>query len=139
VSSVPEILVDLGQPEEYAQTFLVDRQPAPPRRSGALQGLARLATGSWTALPLLFFVLSCYSVAVIMVIIVIVEIQEPQNIGFFMDQTATGRDIFFGVSNPAVAARGEDLLGRWIMPIALSIAALIHLAMSALLRRVMPR
>src|SRR5687768_3613292 len=137
--SVPEILAELGEPEAYARTFLVDGQPALPHRQGALHGLARLATGSWTALPLLLFVLCCYSVAVMMLFVAVNEIQEPETTGFWVEQTATGRDIGLTVSGPPTPTRGPDLLGGWLIPITLSIATMIHVAMRALLRRVLPR
>ena len=137
--SVPEILEELGAPEAYARTFLVDQDPAPARRPGVLHGLARLATGSWTALPLLLFVLCCYSVAVFMLFVTVLEIQEPATTGFWVEQTATGRDVSLALSGPLIPGRGPDLLGGWIIVIALSVAAVIHLAMRALLRRVLPR
>ena len=139
--SVPEILDELGPPEAYAQTFLVDRNPTPAavHRPSVLHGLARLATGSWIALPLLLFVLCCYSVAVLMLFIAIVEIQEPATTGFWIDYTATGRDIGLTVSGPLVPGRGPDVLGGWLIVITLSIAAIIHVAMRALLGRVLRR
>jgi hypothetical protein len=137
--SVPEILEELGTPEAYARTFLVDGDRDAPRRTGALHGLARLATGSWTALPVLVFVVGFYSVAVLALLIALAELLEPATTGYFVQQTATGRDISFVVSGDPSAVRGPDLLGVWLIPIAISIAVVIHLAMSALLRRVTPR
>jgi uncharacterized membrane protein len=137
--SVPEILAELGEPESYARTFLPEQDASPPRRLGALHGIARLATGSWTALPLLLFVVCCYSAAVLMLFIAVAKIQEPEATGFFIEHTATGRDVFFGVSDPRAADKGQDLLGLWIIPITLSIATIIHLAMAALLRRFLSR
>jgi hypothetical protein len=137
--SVPEILAELGEPEAYARTFLVDSASAPTRSPGVLHAIARLATGSWSSLPLLLFVLCCYSVAVFMLFVAVLEIQEPATTGFWVEHTAAGRSAGLTLSGPLVPARGPDLLGGWIIVIALSIAAVIHLAMRALLRRVLSR
>jgi hypothetical protein len=137
--SVPEILRELGEPEDYARTFIAGGDPPAPGRLGALHGIARLATGSWTALPLLLFVLCCYSVAVFMLFVVFLEILEPATTGLWVEQTATGRNVDFTLSGPLTPGRGPDVLGAWLIVIALSTAAIIHIAMSALLRRVMPR
>jgi len=137
--SVPEILAELGGPGDYARTFLVDEDPPVARHRGALHGIARLATGSWTALPLLLFILCCYSVAVFMLFVVLLEILEPATTGLWVEQTATGRNVDFTLSGPLTQARGPDELGAWLIVIALSTAAIIHIAMSALLRRVLPR
>ena len=139
MSSVPEILAELGEPEAYARTFLVDQEPVPVRRLSALHGLARLATGRWTALPLLLFVLCCYSVAVLLLFVAVNEIIEPAATALIVKRGAAGTTIGFSLSDPSIAGQGGDVLGGWITPIALSIVAVIHLAMSALLRRVLRR
>jgi hypothetical protein len=139
--SVPEILEELGPPEAYAQTFLVDRKPTPAalHRPGVLHGLARLATGSWIALPLLLFVLSCYSVAVLMLFIAVNELQEPETTALVVRHDSAGRTVAFAVSDPTIAGKGDDVLGWWLIPISLALAAIIHLAMRALLARVLRR
>jgi hypothetical protein len=109
------------------------------RRGGALNGLARLATGSWTALPLLLVVVCCYSVAVFMLFVTVLEIVEPSTTGLWMEPTATGRSVGITLSGPVDPTRGPDVLGGWLIVITLSIAALIHLAMRALLRLALPR
>src|SRR5687768_17447940 len=136
--SVPEILQELGEPEAYARTF-VDGNATPLRRPGVLHGIARLATGSWTALPVLLFVLCCYSVAVAMLFIAVNEVHEPETTALYVTQGAKGRTVAFAVSDPTIIGKGGDVLGGWLIPIALSIAAIIHLAMRALLRRVVTR
>jgi hypothetical protein len=78
-------------------------------------------------------------VAVFMLFVTVLEIQEPATTGFWVEQTATGRDVSLALSGPLIPGRGPDLLGGWIIVIALSVAAVIHLAMRALLRRVLPR
>jgi hypothetical protein len=136
--SVPEILHELGAPDEYARTFLVDGNPAPTRKLGALHGLARLATGPWTGIPLLLFVVFCYSVGVLALLIALAELLEPETTGLFVHRLPVGRDISFVVSGPVDPTRGPDLLGAWLIPMGVGLALLIHLAMSALLRRVLP-
>ena len=137
--SVPEILAELGEPEAYAQTFLPDRDPAPHRRLGSLNGIARLAGGSLKTLPLLIFVLTCYSVAIFALFVALLEITEPATTGFYMELDGPQRNVYFTISGPLIPEPKPDLLGAWLAPIMLVIAGLIHLAMSALLRRIGPR
>jgi len=135
---VDDVLAELGTPQAYARQFLPEEQipAAPPVRGpGALGGLARLATGRWTALPLLMAVVFAYSIAALVFFIGMVKLFDPRATGIYTSD-AHGRTGFMIVlSNPHHG--GHEVLGMWLIPIALLIALAIHLLMSALLKRVL--
>jgi hypothetical protein len=136
--SVEEVLAELGAPEEYARQFLRDEEPAPPAapRLGTLHRLARLAAGGWRTLPLLSFVLASYAIAVFAFAIGFWKLVEPDATGLWINDFGGGRrSVLLGVSNPN--QKGREVLGYWLVLIAFGISVSIHLAMSALLRRVL--
>ena len=138
---VAAVLSELGPPEAYARRFLAERDagpaPPPPPRPDSLRAIARLATGGWTRLPLLFVVVLAYGAAAGLVIVAVWKFFEPDAVGLWGGQVGVRNRWAVGVSDPNMP--GRELLGYWIVPVALVIAAAIHLVMSALLRRLLRR
>jgi hypothetical protein len=143
--SVEAVLAELGPPEAYARQFLPEpdvprpvspeRPSAPP--SDALRAIARLATGGWTRLPLLFVVALAYGVAGFSLLLALWKLVEPDATGIWVHQAGQRRSVQLMVSDPN--RPGREVLGYWLVPIALGITAAIHLVMSALLRRLLRR
>lgn len=134
--SVEDILAELGPPEDYARQFLAEPEPRRTARPGALRGIARLATGRWTTLPLFFVVIGAYAVAALAFAIGVWKLIEPNGTGLLINDFGGGRrSVHLVVSDPR--QQGREVLGYWLVPIALGISVGIHLAMSALLRRVL--
>ena len=140
--TVGDVLAELGSPEAYARQFLKEDAPVRERESaplaqrpGALHGLARLATGRWTTLPLFLVVLAGYAVATFAFVFAAAKILEPNATGLFVDYVDGRRSVMLVWSDPT--PDGRDVLGWWLVPIALGISATIHLILSALLRRVL--
>jgi hypothetical protein len=134
-TSVDDVLSELGPPEAYARPFLPEA-PTPSHRPGALAGIARLATGGWPTAPLLCIVAFAYSVAVLWVLIAVTKLTDPSDTGLWIDP-ASGRIRSFGVGMSEANRRGREVLGYWLVPIALLIAYAIHRGVAALLRRLL--
>lgn len=128
------VLAELGSPEAYARQFL-PHADEPERPAGAPATIARLATGPWTGLPVLFVVMVAYGIAAGTFLLGVWKLVEPRATGLFVSHAGGGRSVMLVVSDPR-AAEGRDVLGYWFVPIAILISVSIHLAMSALLRRV---
>ncbi|MFN2566744.1 MAG: hypothetical protein ABR499_17240 [Gemmatimonadaceae bacterium] len=134
--SVKEVLAELGPAEEYARQFLPDSEPQQTDRPGVLRGIAYLATGRWTTLPLFFVVIGAYAVAALAFAIGVWKLVEPNATGLWITDLGGGRrSVGLVVSDPN--QKGREVLGYWLVPLALGISVTIHLAMSALLRRVL--
>ncbi len=135
--SVEEVLAELGSPAHYARQFLPDDDPAPrPERPVVLHGLARLTDGGWTRVPLLLLVLAAYAVAVVAFVLGVWKLVEPNATGLWVNDLGGGRrTVELVASDPN--RKGREVLGYWLVAIALSISIAIHLAMSALLRRLL--
>jgi hypothetical protein len=133
-ASLNAVLAELGEPDSYARQFLAEESAGEPAQpSGALAGVARLATGGWKSLPLLFVVAGAYSVAVLRVLLALGKILEPNATGLFVSDGRAWRGVEFAISDPRHG--GRDVLGYWFVAITLAIAALIHFVVSAFLKR----
>ena len=136
--SAEEVLAELGPPEAYARQFLPEEEvAAPARRPDSLRGIARLATGGLAKLPLLFVVVAAYAIALFTFLLAVAKLMEPDATGLFVSNTPAGRSVMLVWSHPNHG--GRDVLGYGLVPLALLISIAIHLAMSALLRRVLRR
>ena len=133
--STGDVLAELGAPEDYAQQFLPATDPAPEPEPSALGGLARLAEGKWTSLPLLFAIVSAYAVAVIATLLALSKLAEPDATGLWISQSGGGHRSFYLVASDPSHANDREILRPWFVPIMLLIALTVHLAMSALLKR----
>jgi len=139
---VEAVLAELGPPEAYARQFLADAEPpadAAPATPApdVVQGFARLATGRWTALPLLLVVVTGYAFALLLFLLAVSKLLEPDTTGLYLSD-ARGRPAFLIVwSDPGFG--GREVLGHLFAPLALAIAAALHLLLRALLRRVARR
>jgi hypothetical protein len=129
---VDDALAELGPVETYARQFLPEQPPSTTRRSAAL-GLAQLIGSGWSALPLLALVAVAYFIAVFLFLLAVGKLVEPEATGLF----AGPKHVYLYWSSPNPA--GRDVLGLWFAPIALLGSLLIHLSVSALLRRVARR
>jgi uncharacterized membrane protein len=95
--------------------------------SVTLLGLARLGQGGWQRVPLLLLVLTGYGIAGWGLLLVISEVVDPAGTGFIVRRIPDDRwQVGFMMSG--TPGPGEDVLGFWF-------AAAIHLAVRALLRR----
>lgn len=130
---VDEVLAELGPPAEYARQFLPEVEAAPPHRPGTLGGLAWLATGRWTALPLLFAVVLAYGVAAFTFLFAVSKLLEPNATGVYTSDAQGRRGLMIVWSDPTHG--GHEVLGMWLVPLALLVSLAIHLLMSTLLRR----
>ncbi|HET7456644.1 MAG TPA: hypothetical protein VFJ74_03250 [Gemmatimonadaceae bacterium] len=155
--TVAEVLAELGTPTEYARQFLaddlvessttaasgarptasaaVDDAGAAPTHDGVLLGLARLATGRWTRLPIFVSVVGAYAVAVFTFVLALGKLAEPHATGLFVRTVGSHRYVAIVWSDPY--AQGRDVLGYWLVPLALLVSLAIHLAASALFRRLL--
>jgi len=132
-TTVQQVLVDLGPPEEYAHRFLPDASMS-TAEPGTLGDIAALATGGWLAMPLLLLVMLAYAIAGLWVIVALIKIGDPAGTGVWVDRTS-GHLVSAGLGMKAnVDAR--EVIGYWLVPICLGIAYGIHRAIAALLRRV---
>jgi hypothetical protein len=132
------VLAELGPPADYARPFLPEAGRALGTPTSALHRLALVATAGWRTFPILAVVLASYTVAVSAFAIAVWKIVEPDGTGFWVNDLAGERPSFgLAVSDPR--QKGREVLGYWLVPIGLGIAAGIHVAMSALLRRVLRR
>jgi hypothetical protein len=97
--------------------------------------MARVAGGGWAALPTLFAVATAYAVAVLALFMAAWELRQPDTVGLWIGTGTEGRRFLLG-SN--VSGRNmREVLGGSLVPLALLVAATIHLAVSALLRRLL--
>ena len=142
--ALPDLLAELGPPEAYARQFLPDETPpgqATPRArrgSTTLAGLAELTTRGWRGLPLLLVFGAAYALAGIVLLFVLGELVDPIGTGVFVDPRPDGTSrIHVLVSSDG--APGRDVLGRWLLPIALAITGVIHLVVRASLRLALRR
>jgi uncharacterized membrane protein len=134
--SIDAVLAELGPPEVYARRFLPETD-ASQRRPSALRGLARLTAGGIVTLPLLLLVLSAYTVAVLTLAAAVAKVLAPEHLGLWISDGAPGaRRIVLGIADePLPAAR--EVLGYWLIVPLLLISTTIHVAVSALLKRVL--
>lgn len=133
---VEDVLAELGAPEAYARQFLPDAVAAPaPLPDNGLSAVARLAGGGWAALPALFGVATVYGVAALALFMAAWELRQPETVGLWIGTGPEGRRILLGSNLSGRNMR--EVLGGSLVPLALLVAATIHLAVSALLRRML--
>jgi hypothetical protein len=130
---VEDVLAELGAPEAYARQFLPDA--AAPAPDNALRAIARLAGGGWASLPALFAVATAYAVAVLALFMAAWEMRQPDTVGLWIGTGTEGRRILLGSNLSGWNMR--EVLGGSLVPLALLVAATIHLAVSALLQRML--
>jgi hypothetical protein len=132
--SVEDVLSELGPPDAYARRFFPEADPEPVGRPVVLGGIARLATGPWMTIPLFVVVIGAYAVATAAFLIAVWKLVEPNATGLWITELEGGRrSAQLIVSDPH--QKGREILGYWLVPLGLGVAGAIHLAMSALLRR----
>jgi hypothetical protein len=106
--------------------------PTTPHRN-ALSDIARLAIGGWTALPAVFVVATAYAVAVVALLMAAWELLEPDKVGLWLGSEGGERRVLLGSYSRGRHMR--EVLGDGLVPLALVLAVTVHIAMSALLRR----
>jgi len=117
-----QALAPFGEPEAYARGFVDEMELsgllARPRFAGLLAAIARRAHKSLVAALAFFAVLILGSLALGVLITAVWEIFDPARAGLWI-----GPDRFnFGVIDDPTL--GQELLGPWIIPVALVIAGL---------------
>jgi hypothetical protein len=132
---VEDVLAQLGAPEAYARQFMPELDtPTTPHRN-ALSDIARLAIGGWTALPAVFVVATAYAVAVVALLMAAWELLEPDKVGLWLGSEGGERRVLLGSYSRGPHMR--EVLGDGLVPLALVLAVTVHIAMSALLRRLL--
>jgi uncharacterized membrane protein len=143
---VDAVLAELGAPEEYARRFRPGQDDAeeaaaadePAPRPGALHDLARLATGGWKTLPLLFVVAFWYAIALMWLCVAVLKLLAPSTVGYWMTGPEGHRRFsFIGISPEP--RPGTEVVGYALVPIALLLALVIHFAVSRGLRMLYAR
>jgi len=132
---VEDVLAELGAPEAYARQFLPEAAVPAPTPDNTLEATARVAGGGWAALPMLFAVATAYAVAVLALFMAAWELHEPETVGLWIGTGPEGRRFLLGSNLSGRNMR--EVLGGSLVPLALLVAATIHLAVSALLRRLL--
>lgn len=116
-----QALAPFGEPEAYARGFIDEMELsgllARPRFAGLLAATARRAHKSLVAALAFFAVIILGSLAVGMLVTAVWEVFDPAHAGLWI---APG-EFHFGVVDDSTQAR--ELLGPWIYPVALIIAA----------------
>lgn len=136
--SVEEVLAQFDAPEVYARQFLQDKAlPAPtalqqPSRRTALQGLARLATGGWLALPVLLVVVFAYAIALTAFIVGLTKVINPADVGVWVRDVGGRTELSHAGYNAELG--GREIAGYWLAVIAFGIAIAISAVVSAFLR-----
>jgi uncharacterized membrane protein len=130
---VEDVLAQLGAPEAYARQFMPELDTPTTPHANALSGIARLASGGSTALPALFVVAMSYAVAVLALLMAAWELLEPDKVGLWLGTAGGERRILLGSYSRGPHMR--EVLGDGLVPLALVLAVTVHIAMSALLRR----
>lgn len=124
-ATIPDALAGFGEPEAYARGFVDEMELsgllARPRLPGLLAAIARRAHQSLVALLAFFTVLILGGTGIGFVLVAVWEVFDPEHVGFWV-----GPDDFnFGViDNPGAA---NELLGPWLIPVALVLAAICWL------------
>jgi uncharacterized membrane protein len=132
---VEEVLAEFGAPDAYAQQFMPDLATPTTPRPNTLRGIARLASGGWTALPALFVVATSYAVAVLALLMAAWELLEPDKVGLWLGSAGGEGRILLGSYSRGPHMR--EVLGAGLVPLALLLAVTVHIAMAALLRRLL--
>jgi hypothetical protein len=132
---VEQVLSELGPPAAYARQFLPETELVPTTSRAVLPQVAQLVGGGWRTLPLLLVVLTSYAVGIVAFAIALWKLIEPDGTGLWINELGSGRrSISLMISDPR--QEGREVLGYWLVPIGMGIAVLVHLGMSALLKRV---
>ncbi|HEX8394315.1 MAG TPA: hypothetical protein VF665_18365 [Longimicrobium sp.] len=129
--TVTQVLAELGPAQVYARQFLAPRTEWP--RPGLI---ARLAGRRWMGVVLLLPVVAAYSVAVFAVLLAVNKMLEPANTGLWMHDPGEPFQLQLVASDPGPRA-GREVLGMWLVPMMLALALGVHLAVRAVLRRLL--
>ncbi len=117
-----EALAPFGEPEAYARGFIDEMELsgllARPRVAGLLAATARRAHKSLVAALAFFAVIILASLGIGVLVTAVWEVFDPVHAGLWI---APG-ELHFGVVDDPI--RGRELLGPWIYPVSLAIAAL---------------
>jgi hypothetical protein len=129
---IEDVLKEFGDPQTYALEFL-------PKRSQDADGptlanVASVATNGWKSFPILLLVAAGYGIASLFVFIAIAKLIEPSATGWYVRTIGEHQSTGLVISDPNHG--GRDVLGFWLVPIALGLAGAIHWLLSRLLRRV---
>lgn len=138
VARLEEAIARLGHPTDYLRPFLadglLDRGTRRFRPVSLMRGLYHtLWLGSGRAAVALAFALGYLLLAVFLVMALLKPIWS-RNVGLFR---STDGNISFGILSSADGA--QELLGWWIMPIALGVCAILYWALNRALRAVRRR
>ena len=119
--SVARVLDELGEPVEYAQTFIT------PERRTSLGPIARLYHAGHTRLAGLLTVGTLafgYASSLLFIALAIVKLIHPDRVGLWLDR-ASG-DWFLAVVPLGDRPAGEEVLGWWFVPIVLSAVVVLY-------------
>jgi uncharacterized membrane protein len=117
-----EALAPFGEPEAYARGFVDEMELsgllARPRFAGLLAAIARRAHKSLVACLAFFAVLILGSLALGMLITAVWEVFDPAHAGLWIRPDGVSMGV---IDDPAL---GRELLGPWVIPVALVVAGL---------------
>jgi len=135
--ALSEAFAALGEPEEYASRFVTNYRISAALASGSpvapvAQVLRMLGTGL-RAFAVGFVLLVLWSVSLGFLATAVLKPILPRQTGLFVD--AQGRPFALGILDPESLGGTRELLGWWLVPIALALAALCGLAAGAAARR----
>ena len=124
-----DVLNELGDPARHARRFTGVPEDAP----GPVRTMVRLAARGFSAFAALNALVAAYGVALLLLALAVAKVVVPERVGLFIDPE--GRTVTFGVV--AGDAAGHDVLGWWLLPLALLAAAAVYAGTTALLRRIL--
>lgn len=131
------VFTELGPPELYARSFLdaldepesnVVRTPRAPTL------LLRLAAGGAGAFIALNLMVAAYGLALVLLLLAGLKLLHPERVGVWIDPTTRSYSVALTGSSGAPA--GSEVLGWWLVPITLTLAALLYVATTRLTRAV---
>lgn len=135
-TSVSEVAAALGPAEDYGRRFVEDYRIGAALASGSAVEMLRAAAlllgrGVWYFVGFLFFLI-LFSLIVALGAIAVLKLVFPQNVGLWI---STDPGVFrLGFSN-TVEPYLQEVLGYWIVPLALAAALALYRVTGSLLRR----
>jgi hypothetical protein len=116
-ASVDDVLAALGAPDEYAREFresyAVASALSSRRTPPMLHALVLRAAGSLSAVLAFFVIVIAWASALLVAYAALLKISDPTHVGLWRGE----RFFFIGIIDDPTA--GQELLGPWIMPLAL--------------------
>lgn len=127
-----DVLLELGPPDAYAARFL-EADPDASRGAGAGERLSRLTTRGWRGLLAFNGVVILYGMGLFFLALATLKALRPERVGLWFDSAEGLWTLaFFGTEAPP----GREVLGWWLLAVALGFALIALCGATALLRRV---